>query len=1038
MRRLIAPLCLFLGLGLPAVAVHAEDIDIFKARDQQQVQINVLIVVDNTANWGQTADWAATASCSKKDSKFCYEKEALASTIASTNIEGLNIGMLLFTESGESPDGAYPRYAMRPMGIAGSSNNANLVSLVASLDKLNDKGSNAAIATSMHETYLYFQGKRVYAGITSKSDAGTIKLGNGSTIVKSDGGAFTSFTLSPKSGVYKKGIGISSSACDTKNFVIYLSNGPADNSEDGTALSLLTADGGFTTQIPLTPSGSQNNWADEFARFMYASSGIQVFTIDVAPNTTGQGPGHSALLESMARQSNGAYYRAVNSEILNGALKEVLDQIQAVNRTFAPAALPGSSLARGVSLNQLYLGMFRPDKNPRWFGNLKLYQYGIATDDQGKEHLTIIDSNGAPVKNPDPNLDDGFVDHPAVSFWTTPSTFWNFRCTTQSGVPLTEADPLKCGKPVSGSDSPDGGVVEKGGAGQLLRGSYASRTVYTTNSDTANNSLLPVFDSSNSAITTSLLGAADSTERAAIISWAKGLDNITENGFVANGPRPSIRGDVLHSAPAAVSYNGSASSCSDNANLDTDVVVFSASNNGMLHASRGGKTGTNVGQELWSFIPYEFLPKLRALRRNEPPIIFPAPVPAGAQNKPYMIDGNLSVYAPDDNRDCKPDKVWLYLTMRRGGRFMYALDVTNKTAPKLLWKKSNSDSGFAELGQTWSELKPMRLTDGTPALIFGAGYDAGAEDIPYQTSTDTYGFPAGQSAAAKSMGRGVYVVNASNGSLIKLFSGIQDSVPSAVAVVRNALTDVAERAYVGDTGGNVWRIGFLDSNGQVTSDPSKWSIFKLAALGNGTPLSADDRKFLFEPDVVPIDGSYAIQLGSGDREKPFEKVVQNRFYSIRDRSGNSTITCLTDAASGDNSSCVANGWYRNLTGTGEKTVASAVTDSGVTFFPTNTPPNYIGDECTVSLGIAKMYQISFDTGGPEIIAGVAQPLSETLSSGGFAPPPRVTTVPITQTKNGVTETKLYTGVIAPPSFQATRPSPPSKRSIVFQYKEGLD
>ena len=78
MRRLITLLCLFLGLGLPAFAVHAEDIDNFKARDHHQVAINVLIVVDNTANWGQTADWDATANCSKKDSKFCYEKEALA------------------------------------------------------------------------------------------------------------------------------------------------------------------------------------------------------------------------------------------------------------------------------------------------------------------------------------------------------------------------------------------------------------------------------------------------------------------------------------------------------------------------------------------------------------------------------------------------------------------------------------------------------------------------------------------------------------------------------------------------------------------------------------------------------------------------------------------------------------------------------------------------------------------------------------------------------------------------------------------------
>ena len=75
------------------------------------------------------------------------------------------------------------------------------------------------------------------------------------------------------------------------------------------------------------------------------------------------------------------------------------------------------------------------------------------------------------------------------------------------------------------------------------------------------------------------------------------------------------------------------------------------------------------------------------------------------------------------------DKAYLYLTARRGGRFIYALNVTNPTAPKLLWKRTNADTGFAELGQTWSELKVGRIRGQTdPVVIFGLGYDPVAND----------------------------------------------------------------------------------------------------------------------------------------------------------------------------------------------------------------------------------------------------------------------------------------------------------------------
>ena len=102
-------------------------------------------------------------------------------------------------------------------------------------------------------------------------------------------------------------------------YVIYLSNGPVqDNNADNTTATNELAKAGanstpknatsWTSPIILSPSGSQDNVADEWARFMSETMGVTFFTIDVVPKATGQTPGWSALLRSMADNSSGTYY----------------------------------------------------------------------------------------------------------------------------------------------------------------------------------------------------------------------------------------------------------------------------------------------------------------------------------------------------------------------------------------------------------------------------------------------------------------------------------------------------------------------------------------------------------------------------------------------------------------------------------------------------------------------------------------------------------------------------------------------------------
>jgi len=137
--------------------------------------------------------------------------------------------------------------------------------------------------------------------------------------------------------------------------------------------------------------------------------------------------------------------------------------------------------------------------------------------------------------------------------------------------------------------------------------------------------------------------------------------------------RASIHGDVLHSRPAVVNYGGS-----------TGVVVFYGANDGMLHAINGNSTGTGAGQELWSFVPEEMFSKLNRLRINTPEVRLPStPAASPARPRDYFIDGPIGVYQRFA-ADGTVSQAIIFVGMRRGGRLLYAFDVTDPAAPRLL------------------------------------------------------------------------------------------------------------------------------------------------------------------------------------------------------------------------------------------------------------------------------------------------------------------------------------------------------------------
>ena len=993
-------LALAVLLGVSIAPAQAEDIDIYANPNVANDVPNVLFVLDNSANWSSSIPAAdcfykeggvvsavgpkATSPGQEQGKKMAIEKCALynlvdalpvATSGGPDNDALFKIGFMLLNEAPDN--GAYPRKAFTALT---TNSKAVLKALIKGLAIGDDKGSNADFAKAMYEAYLYFKGMAPYEGAVAP---------------KRDTSAFSG-------GRYNSPAGASCS----RNYVIFIANGSPEGSENNNALALLTAAGGNASALSyptsIVKNTDQSNWMDEYARFLRSadvssndgSQGIITHTVAVTgASSDGLYPN---FMRAVAGQGGGTFHSASDADALLKSLLEIFNEIQAVNSVFASASLPVSVNARGTYLNQVYMGMFRPDgqAKPRWRGNIKQYQFGLDT----LGNLSLVDSNGASAVSGS----TGFISPNAVSFWTSPSTFW--------------ANQL-LGTPLSSSDSADGEVVEKGAAAQRLRTTFAtaqtSRNVLTCTLCAAGTVLgatsATQFTSTNALITDVALGVSGASARDSLIDWVRGTDNAGDEAGPTTTPvttvRASIHGDVLHSRPAVVNYGGT-----------IGVVVFYGANDGMLHAINGNSTGTGAGEELWSFVPPEMFGKLNRLRINTPEVRLPStPAASPATPRDYFIDGPIGVYQRFTAAGAV-DQAIIFVGMRRGGRLLYAFDVTNPAAPKLLWKKIPGPE-LPQLGQTWSEPKVARIKGNlNPVLVLGAGYDAVAEDA---------GTPG-----ATTMGNAIYVLDAVSGNLLRAFPTSR-AVPADLSVIDSDFDGYIDRAYGVDLGGMVYRIDF-----EVGTDnsPTAWTKYTIADLSGGT---STGRKFFFGPDVIVTRSFTALMFGSGDREKPLLSTTHDHFFELFDRNlakgppATVASTVFGDLArAGATSNTTGPGCYVELE-QGEKVVNAATSIGGVSYFGTNRPSTgaAAAHSCSANLGVAKTYSMPLFC---------VTPTGSTLAGGGLPPTPVSGIVSI---RAGATEKKVVFVIGAPnpknSGIEGSRVNPLIKvpRSRIYWYQE---
>ena len=899
------------------------------------------------------------------------------------SINGVSVGLMRYDTVGSG-------WSSAADGYGGMVTNAvddiedNRAALIAEIEGWHFAG-NTPLSETLAEAYRYFSG-------------GEVDSGDESHVCNEDdpdfGGCTSGYTEARNSVAAARTGGSSSGttydspadySCQ-KNYIVYLTDGQptSDNEADDFIEDLPD----FATKTGGCSGSGSGRCLAALSEYMYETDlrddvddvqNVRSYYIGFGSDfyDSGEETAAFALLQAAATRGGGQAYTATSSASLNSVFAAIAEDIaEQTDTLFSAPTVAVNAFNRTQTLDDLYVSVFLPQSTFRWVGNVKKYK---VVDE------TVADQTGASAVDPA----TGFFDDDARSYW---------------------------------SAAVDGSSVLLGGAANKLpdAADIDDRHVYTLLGSNAYSGagrdlaeIQDAIDSSNASV---LALEAGDPDYADLIAWARGIDVKGENDEDdTSGTRHSM-GDPVHSEPAVLIYSeGSAGT------TGYETVVFVTTNDGYLHAidataAADGSDLASSGAELWSFIPQELLPDLADLYEN-----------AASSAKHYGLDGPVRLLKYDQDGDgtvevtgsaATSDRVLLYFSTGRNASVTryYAMDVTDKEDPKFLWSLSEAD--LPGLGQTWSTptLAKVHVNGASQnaqklVLILGGGYDADEDNYSYVSSDD--------------VGSRLYMIDAVSGALLWSAGGtgsgaslelarMTHAIPSPVSVLDIDNDGHADRMYVGDLAGQLWR--FDISNGAAASALVAGGVMtSLGAKDVGTPTMAVTRRFYASPDVALIEpvGQQAflnVAIGSGYRGHPLNTEVEDRLYSFRDYHPFRPMTqdeyddwdIVTDDDLIDITDDIttviaegASGWKLDLPNSGEKVLASARTLNNIVYFTSYEPGTTVveDDPCSSGIGTGtnRLYAISVFNGAPvkdrngdgEVDEDDSR--SEDLGQGGIAP-----------------------------------------------------
>ncbi len=738
----------------------------------------------------------------------------------------------------------------------------------------------------------------------------------------------------------------------TKNYNVLLTDGVPVDDDDTPVLAPTLPNFAAALGRSTCTFSTMGDCLDDVAEYLSVE--------DIDPGTTGDQivTTHTIgftidlpILKDAAVASGGQYFLADDVESLTKTLLSIIANINDRSLSFSAPAVSVNTFNRTQNLSDLYLTMFGARAKAHWPGNLKKYKI---------TNRVITDANGVAAVDPA----TGFFYNTARSFWT-----------------------------VGGNDGND---VRLGGAANRLP-DPAVRNLYTNNSGGADltsaaNLLTPSNAAAFQMSDFGLLGASGEPTVDQLIRWMRGEDIRDEDNNAATSIRYAM-GDPLHSQPAAIVYGGTAA--------NPDVVVYTATNDGYLHAING-----TTGVELWSFVPKELLMNMTRLYFDP-----------NAKYKQYGIDGNVVPVVKDANRNGivdGTDFVYLIFGLRRGGNSYYALDVTNKNAPRLMWQVN-----YPEMGESWSSpvITKMFIAGASQnadkaVVVLGGGYDSAHDTRTHPIIPD-------------GGGAGIHVLDLLTGAQLWRagMDGAADlqlplmtrSIATDVRVIDFSGNGYADRMYASDMGGQIWR--FDVNNGQNAANVVTGGVIaRVGAEGLAAPTDADTRRFYTSPDISLFKDNVqerqflAISIGSGYRAHPFDLGAQDHFFSFRDGDVFNKLTqadyngypiaTINDLVEVGGAKQVTinptdRGWKFMLP-SNQKVLSDSITFNNEVIFVAFSPDTNAAQLCAAGRGTNFLYRVSVVNGDPIVNnldtldpADADDARSQTLQQGGIAPTPTI-------------------------------------------------
>ncbi len=832
--------------------------------------------------------------------------------------------------------------------------------------------------------------------------------------------------------------------CQRTNVILFTDgSGWAYSGQDQYVRALIT---GFRLPSGVDSNCQGGECLDEMAWYMNNAdiqpsvSGTQVATIYTIAGFGGAPPG---ILTRTANAGGGVYYNASDATQLDEALNDIMARVRSQESTFTAPVTTTSAFSSLETAEDVYFVMFKPEEGVNWRGNLKRYRLG--------EDNQIYDANGHLAIDPA----TGFFSETAKSFWSSAAdgqiveqggmaekrsqlTPAYINMTGNTNVQLTsssnrfhESNSLITASMLKLISSADRNSVIQWGRGvdvddedgdgdttddrhsigdplhtqpQLIN--YfggRDKTIYFT----ANDGFLYAVNAENGTTEFSFI-PQELVENVGMYRGRSNVDTgerIQETFFVdeESGIWHSIELEGIGEFPEAKNQTQTRSVRPGGYNvIYRGHGTLGTINNPQIRIVNGAKRlQITDGGGSWDDYEMEVSEGIFTIAGTE--VQYYLPAAPGLTPKVYGMDGPTTAWVNDLNGDVLQsnngsadpgEHVYLYLTMRRGGNNIYALDVTNRANPLLKWviqgdidndHITDISGDFSKLGQTWSEPKLARVPwnrSERQVLLFGGGYDVAIDE---QTS-----------AQASNIGNAVFMVDAESGALLWSSSNnrsslnipdLRYSIPAGLSLVDHNQDGLTDFFYAVDTGGQLIRFDINETNAGAGNFARGGVIARISNSSN----SRGVRRF-FEPPDVSVSSSFDylnIALGSGDRPDPLSNDTDDRIYVFRDPHisqapadytyvGGSIITesnlydatnnLLQQGSSSQRQSAQRSldnsyGWYVRLESAGEKVISKSTVFNGVLLINSFGQNTSIVDQCSPNPGVNYLYALNIENAG---------------------------------------------------------------------------